>query len=246
MRTIAGWLLLSWVLSAGAAEPRRQVGQVAGQPVYADQITGDSPQARADSARSLFMAPTLRRWIRDHAASARPTESEKQRAEVAIAAYAACSGNGYALPEDPALKDGVLSMSLGNVKLQKRLHDDYGGGRLLFQQAGVEAFDATRKMLEAREQKRSAKNQWSRGRTVSWRRLFDGDDSLDYLLPQDQRYYQFMGSLTTPPCTEGVLWNVIKAPVTVSKEQLKLFAQLFPMNARPVQALNGRVVRDAQ
>ena len=151
MRTIAGWLLLSWVLSAGAAEPRRQVGQVAGQPVYADQITGDSPQARADSARSLFMAPTLRRWIRDHAASARPTESEKQRAEAAIAAYAACSGNGYALPEDPALKDGVLSMLLGNVKLQKRLHDDYGGGRLLFQQAGVEAFDATRSMLEARE-----------------------------------------------------------------------------------------------
>ncbi|OOG81593.1 hypothetical protein B0E41_17750, partial [Hydrogenophaga sp. A37] len=66
------------------------------------------------------------------------------------------------------------------------------------------------------------------------------------LLPQDQRYYQFMGSLTTPPCTEGVLWNVIKAPVTVSREQLRLFAQLFPMNARPVQALNGRVVREAQ
>lgn len=42
-------------------------------------------------------------------------------------------------------------------------------------------------MLEAREQKRSAKNQWSRGRTVSWRRLFDGGDDLDYLLPQDQQ-----------------------------------------------------------
>ena len=69
---------------------------------------------------------------------------------------------------------------------------------------------------------------------------------MNTLLPKDQRYYQFMGSLTTPPCTEGVLWNVIKAPVTVSKEQLKLFAQLFPMNARPVQALNGRVVREAQ
>ncbi|EWS62305.1 Carbonic anhydrase precursor [Hydrogenophaga sp. T4] len=66
------------------------------------------------------------------------------------------------------------------------------------------------------------------------------------LLPQDQRYYQFMGSLTTPPCTEGVLWMVLKQPVTVSRDQLKLFARLFPMNARPVQALNGRVVRDAQ
>jgi carbonic anhydrase len=77
-------------------------------------------------------------------------------------------------------------------------------------------------------------------------RLPAGLIDMNTLLPTDQRYYQFMGSLTTPPCTEGVLWNVIKAPVTVSKEQLKLFAQLFPMNARPVQALNGRVVREAQ
>ncbi|MEI8171033.1 MAG: carbonic anhydrase family protein [Rhodoferax sp.] len=66
------------------------------------------------------------------------------------------------------------------------------------------------------------------------------------LLPKDQRYYQFMGSLTTPPCTEGVLWMVLKQPTTVSKEQIKLFSQLFPRNARPVQPVNGRAVRDAQ
>jgi carbonic anhydrase len=55
-----------------------------------------------------------------------------------------------------------------------------------------------------------------------------------------------MGSLTTPPCTEGVLWLVLKQPTTVSREQIKLFSQLFPNNARPVQAVNGRAVRDAQ
>ena len=66
------------------------------------------------------------------------------------------------------------------------------------------------------------------------------------LLPKDQRYYQFFGSLTTPPCTEGVLWNVIKQPTQVSREQVRLFAQIFPNNARPVQALNGRAVRNAQ
>ncbi len=65
-------------------------------------------------------------------------------------------------------------------------------------------------------------------------------------LPTDQRYYQFMGSLTTPPCSENVLWMVLKTPVTLSKAQHKLFAQLYPHNARPVQPLNGRVVRDAQ
>jgi carbonic anhydrase len=75
-------------------------------------------------------------------------------------------------------------------------------------------------------------------------RLPAGLIDLRELLPADGRYYQFMGSLTTPPCTEGVLWNVLKTPVTVSREQLRLFSQIFPNNARPVQALNGRMVRE--
>lgn len=69
---------------------------------------------------------------------------------------------------------------------------------------------------------------------------------LTELLPKDQRYYQFLGSLTTPPCTEGVLWLVLKQPTPVSPEQIKLFSQLYPMNARPVQPVNGRPIRDAQ
>ena len=66
------------------------------------------------------------------------------------------------------------------------------------------------------------------------------------LLPTDQRYYQFIGSLTTPPCSEGVLWMVMKQPIQISKSQHKLFSQLYAFNARPIQALNGRAVRDAQ
>jgi carbonic anhydrase len=67
---------------------------------------------------------------------------------------------------------------------------------------------------------------------------------LNELLPQDQRYYQFIGSLTAPPCAENVLWMVLKQPVQISPEQLRLFAQLYPRNNRPVQPLNGRVVRE--
>jgi carbonic anhydrase len=70
--------------------------------------------------------------------------------------------------------------------------------------------------------------------------------NLNELLPADQRYYQFMGSLTTPPCSEGVLWMVLKSPMQISPAQYKLFTQLYPMNARPVQAVNGRPVRSAQ
>jgi carbonic anhydrase len=73
-----------------------------------------------------------------------------------------------------------------------------------------------------------------------------GSVDLAGLLPKDQRYYQFMGSLTTPPCTEDVLWLVLKQPISISHEQQRLFAQQFPNNARPPQPINGRVVRDAQ
>ncbi len=69
---------------------------------------------------------------------------------------------------------------------------------------------------------------------------------LTQLLPKDPRYYQFMGSLTTPPCSEEVLWMILKQPVTLSQDQMRLFAQQFPNNARPVQPINGRVIRDAQ
>jgi len=60
------------------------------------------------------------------------------------------------------------------------------------------------------------------------------------LLPADRRYYTYMGSLSTPPCSEGVQWVVMRHPVTVSPEQIELFARLYPMNARPVQAAGGR------
>jgi carbonic anhydrase len=60
------------------------------------------------------------------------------------------------------------------------------------------------------------------------------------LLPADRRYYTYMGSLTTPPCTEGVQWVVMRTPQTATPEQLDLFARIYPLNARPVQASNGR------
>jgi len=77
-------------------------------------------------------------------------------------------------------------------------------------------------------------------------RMPDGVLDVNALLPKDQRYYQFMGSLTTPPCTEGVLWMVLKQAVQMGQNQLRLFQQIYPQNARPVQPTNGRLVRDAQ
>ncbi len=62
------------------------------------------------------------------------------------------------------------------------------------------------------------------------------------LLPQDKEYYRFNGSLTTPPCSEGVRWLVLKDPQTISPAQVEKFEKLMGHNNRPIQALNARVV----
>jgi carbonic anhydrase len=63
------------------------------------------------------------------------------------------------------------------------------------------------------------------------------------LLPTDRRYYTYMGSMTTPPCKEGVLWMVMKNPVAISSDQLAIFSRLYRVNARPVQASSGRLIK---
>jgi carbonic anhydrase len=64
------------------------------------------------------------------------------------------------------------------------------------------------------------------------------------LLPPRREYFRFSGSLTTPPCSEGVLWLVMKEPVTVSEDQVSRFGFAIGghPNNRPVQPLNARVV----
>ncbi len=66
------------------------------------------------------------------------------------------------------------------------------------------------------------------------------------MLPADKTYYSFAGSLTTPPCSEGVNWMVLKNPVTLGAEQIKSFRRLFNANARPIQPLNGRVIQESK
>lgn len=63
------------------------------------------------------------------------------------------------------------------------------------------------------------------------------------LLPVDRGYFTFAGSLTTPPCSEGVTWFVLKKPGALSTQQIARFAVRYPMNARPVQSLHGRVIQ---
>lgn len=73
------------------------------------------------------------------------------------------------------------------------------------------------------------------------RELADALDATD-LLPADLRAYRYPGSLTTPPCSEGVSWLVVAEPVQLSRRQIAAFTTLYPANARPVQPLHGRTI----
>lgn len=65
------------------------------------------------------------------------------------------------------------------------------------------------------------------------------------LLPKNTRaYYNYAGSLTTPPCTENVNWLILKTPIEVSAAGLHKFRSLFKYDARPIQHVSGRVVKE--
>ena len=65
---------------------------------------------------------------------------------------------------------------------------------------------------------------------------------LGALLPEEDAFFHYDGSLTTPPCTEDVEWVVFEQPIEMSKEQIEAFQQIFPENHRPVQPLNEREI----
>lgn len=67
------------------------------------------------------------------------------------------------------------------------------------------------------------------------------------LIPQNSRYYLYSGSLTTPPCSENVVWAVMKKPIEASSEEIRFFKEkVSSFNARPLQPLNKRPVYHSQ
>jgi carbonic anhydrase len=66
------------------------------------------------------------------------------------------------------------------------------------------------------------------------------------LIPHDLSYYEYTGSISAPPCNEGILWIVLEKPLTLSPAQIAAFAELYPHDVRPLQPLNGRVVKESR
>jgi len=73
---------------------------------------------------------------------------------------------------------------------------------------------------------------------------YDSEETFDILnvLPTNKSYYNYSGSLTTPPCSEVVNWYVLKTPLTASKKQIEVFSKILHDNYRPVQPINNRKI----
>lgn len=69
---------------------------------------------------------------------------------------------------------------------------------------------------------------------------------LDALLPEERGYYNFVGTLSVPPCTPGVVWMVLREPVRIPPSQVAIFARLHPGNVRPLQPLAGRLIKQSE
>ncbi|RKR06222.1 carbonic anhydrase [Kushneria sinocarnis] len=88
---------------------------------------------------------------------------------------------------------------------------------------------------------------WSRVPDVDRSMTLNGEMLPSRLLPRERNGWSYNGSLTTPPCSEGVRWWVMKSPIHASRAQIERYRQWFDVDtARPTQPLNARYVLEQQ
>lgn len=66
------------------------------------------------------------------------------------------------------------------------------------------------------------------------------------IIPQESAVYRYRGSLTTPPCSEHVVWSILEKPIQFSSEQVSAFRKVLPSNARPIQPLGLRTFESSE
>ncbi|MFT5757771.1 MAG: carbonic anhydrase [Alteromonadaceae bacterium] len=99
-------------------------------------------------------------------------------------------------------------------------------------------------MFEQGEENKTLAKLWSKmpksaGEKNKLSELLNGKN----LMPVSSAYFRFNGSLTTPPCSEGVRWFVLKDPISASKTQIEHFSKTMGRDTnRPVQNINARII----
>ncbi|SUX68577.1 Carbonic anhydrase precursor [Citrobacter freundii] len=102
-------------------------------------------------------------------------------------------------------------------------------------------------MFDVGEPNQAIQNLWESSPTMEDNSMpiFSPVD-INQLLPDNKTYWRYNGSLTIPPCTEGVSWTVLKTPVALSAQQLDKFHYIVgPANNRSPQPVNERKILDS-
>ncbi|MBK3493672.1 carbonic anhydrase family protein [Viridibacillus sp. YIM B01967] len=99
-------------------------------------------------------------------------------------------------------------------------------------------------LIEAGNENRALAEMWSKLPPKVTEADIPLNNAIDLanLLPDDKKVFRYSGSLTTPPCSEGIKWSVLEQNIEMSQEQIDAFSAIFPHNNRPIQPLNNREV----
>lgn len=127
------------------------IGQVGGRAVRLDQLSGTRPQARARRLAALFIDPALRTYLEPFRAEWQATPADVDHYLRVLQERTRCGAiEPSGLPAEQ--ERGFAELMTAQMKLQRFIHQRHGGGRILFQQMGTEAYDATRRLLLQLEQ----------------------------------------------------------------------------------------------
>ena len=140
-------LALAW-MPAATAQDDPVVGRVGDVEVRASQITGDADE-QGHLLRVLVIEPAMQDYFKQYADDIQLTKAEQNEAVLGMRRAVACIEPAHR-PQARNAEEVLFIATLltTNVKLQRFIYQRFGGGRLLFQQSGIEAFDATRRLVE--------------------------------------------------------------------------------------------------
>jgi len=158
MKSIA-ILAATFTLSFGAFAQVEDpvIGEVLGKPVRGSDVTSPSGQERASELRAKFIMPAVRAYLAPHKDEIALTESEARAITDSYNALMKCKPEIGLRKMEPPFDKAFAQMIGGSAKAQRFIYLNHGRGRLLFQQAGMEAFDAMRNLVLELEQKGSFK-----------------------------------------------------------------------------------------
>ena len=123
------------------------IGEVLGKPIHASQIKATEGHERADSLRAVFIFPAIRAYLEPHKDEITLTKLESTSIIDSYNSLRVCKPELRLQELIPPFDTTFAQMIGGSAKIQRFIYLNHGHGRLLFQQAGTEAFDATRHLI---------------------------------------------------------------------------------------------------